>query len=420
MVTNVRRLVSVVIALALALICLYYWLKPAFPGSLLLPGWGEIYLIDADGRHFLGEQLMYPGTGDHYAVQMHGLSISPDGKREAHIETRDGEHIRFVVVRMLKYKPLEPVHRYRRHFHWIPFDKQGASVSGMSRLEWSPDGSKLAYASSSRLYVVDTRTERVVSARLPANHDLEAIGKSLRTRRAESLAEIERFRALEYRVGLKAANKIARGWKRSAFPPAGMRPMCQRAFERVRTTLHVTPRGSMASLADHITITYGFGSGFRYSGHTLRWIKADTIMCDNWKLRIVRLDSHKLELAATKTPLLSEWFLRPVWSPSGDRAAYLVPKRDNQRPRRVGLNELVIVDSRGTILRRGEVMSSSDLPRWSQDGNYLATRNLEAGPHGFEDAFYVYNVESLDSRRVTLPPGPYYLGDPYPGWDWRM
>lgn len=416
---------AVVLCLILVLTCLYVAYKRVtyFPGRFVFVDDTEVVSFDSNGVRSLDHERGYAGVVQgfpHYE-----LTVSPDGKTAAYV-FRDHGRLHSIVLRKLV-----PPFDYRKTERRIDIKKYKIPYCGQSNLEWSPDGKRLAYADTHRLHIMDIATGKVASAELPElDADTAALiqewerynrnktaDKATAQREYEHLTQDKRVKAMPEaaKQPLKdAAAALADMRRRDKLSPEAQ-SIVDSSTAEIRKTLRIAPSvklwpvQSWQMLYDADLTT---DRQFYHTGHTLRWVEGNTILCDNWKLKLSAGTGSDLTLKARKLPVLCEPTLRPYWSPKGDKAVYLT---GTDEP---GKCLMTVVNDTGGVMRSSVVSAQpQDPPRWSMDGRYVAFYLHEKSGY----YFHIYDVTGSKEYRLRVPCSDWVRLDGFhDGWDWDV
>ena len=332
------------------------------------------------------------------------LSVSGDARHAVFLWT-DVRSVSALLVLDIAAPPLD-AKKSKRSIDLTPYHIRFCPASN---LEWSPDDQTIAYAEDDCLRLIDVRTGRAAS--LPIAED--PVGGALRRAWDRDFHPPKDTSGLGMAIILSGSTPILD--KRVVSAVKGAQAEL-RADLRLPDSLRLKDLTHWQSVAELSTGTRGEGLVYALGGHRITWTSSDTIYCDNWRLTLSRDRKGKLTATARKTPLPSAFFARPMWSPKGDKAAYLL-----QLPMRKGRDRdmtpamLVIVDSSGKVLRSRQVCArAADGVRWSRDSARIA---VYAFRRPRRDRFDIYDVNTFHNRRVR-PDDKSMVECGGAAWDW--
>jgi Tol biopolymer transport system component len=305
---------------------------------------GSWILFEERGALFLVD----PATGERGDVGVAGVTYdwSPDGERIAFAGDADrgGPEPRRLWVMNADGSGRRPL---------------GPTVPNVTLLEWSPDGSMLAFTqwrspTSSRLYIVradGAGLRRLVSGPFATHPKWSPDGKRLlylngRTRRGLYVAAVR-----------------------------------TRSVKRLVDSVH-----------------YYSAPGWSPDGSMISYVKQR-------RLFVARANGTR----SRRLSNLVVWGA-PAWSPDGTRIAFESRRGPGSRA------DIWSIAPGGTGLRRlthaGEAWAEDDFPEWSPDGTKIAfITDRDSPPNGFREDIYVMNADG-SCETLLVGGGPQFLGPP--------
>lgn len=374
------------------------------------------------------------------------LSLSPDGKSLAYLIPENGLIAAIVVSPSETKRNSSNEVSDRLATPKIPYDVKQSHIPYYrdSNLEWSPDGRYLAYTTLYKLYILDRVTKKVESIALPKSKNIEEMMAAWReynkgdfnpAKESEETRQVKK--TLKAAIKKEGTDNAVTGSEESAGPffaninkshqhdklSPSAQQIVKKAESRIWKRFHISKKLAY-SLLDEWQYYYDYGSVqvngksklykiFFKEGRMASWISANTIYCDNLRVNLARDKAGKLQAKVVKIPLPCEFFARPVWSPKGDKAAYIIPAWYSKNQKDDNSFVLVIVNKHGKVLNQCFVPAPSNIPRWSRDGKYVATRSRYSN-HGLLSCFNIYDANTLRHWRAPARGGVDVFND----WDW--
>lgn len=411
-VKQVRIIIRIILTLLLIFAAIKYVFRPSggigyriihpigFPGHFVFKK--DLWLVKYDswGLKLFGYDNVGDDLLDHKTFPFYGITLSPNGRYTAAFSTEKAQ-INTLVIKKALYDS------DRQEGPWGP-DIEDRKLSlikyhiprcDKSNLEWSPHSEKIAYATTDELYIIDTNTLWVTHAKLPADLLLNELAAEWGKYNKNAALSPDNNRQDPLTGYVKELNDSA--------------PL------RLQKALHLEKNYRLlpaASRWNHFYMDSYVPSGrFGFAGRSIRWVNINTIYCDNWELKISLKEYGNLKITASKIALPSEFYARPIWSPKGDKAAYILYTKEMYKSHRP---LVVIVDKKGKVLRK-DYMSiyCFDTMRWSKDGNYIAYWN-NLPPQN--NMFYIYDTRNGRKWNVKPPSGVIGYADGMSGWDWEL
>jgi len=412
-----------VVAIVWAAVAYFQWRY--FPGELFYAS-GCYYRRDSDRETALGSD--FTEAGEDYLMSHRHFVMSPLCDRAAFLDEDDHGKAEGLVIR--EFSDSKPAAgRYQR----FDLSKYKLPQCMSSNLEWSPDGRRVAYAAQDTLYVADCQTGKVTSAALPPDPGSALVMKARRDYRRSILVKQTGTRGSdalrnELKAGPGADSVTKAAAKYLDFSEVGValaemvdnRPVPQPLRKALTDVQRRTIEAFGLSRATRLSFLDSLGGFSSFAGlcngRRLRWTDKGTIYCDNWKLAITRDEPGKIEYEAARTAFPCEFFARPVISPKGDVAAYLVSAHPPGRPKNMPGSYLVFVDSKGKVLKRLYIASAMarQALRWSRDGRYVVYVEMARVRRDFRGyKFHILEWRTSRDWWVFLSDREYF-----DGWDW--